>query len=67
MTCPFTSKRIVSYDDQTVTTRAYKRDTVETRFHRAIQPTGRVSIYDRVTGEYVDWDVATDAEREAGY
>jgi hypothetical protein len=65
--CYFTKARIVSYDAATVTIREYGKTRVESRFHRTVHPTGSVRIWDRVTAESVGTDVATDAEREAGY
>lgn len=67
ITCQFTGARIVAHDETTVTVRSYGKNTTESRRYRSVQPTGRVNIFDRVTGEYVDWDVVTDDERKAGY
>jgi hypothetical protein len=59
--------RIVAHTPTTVTVRAYGRDRVEPREHRVVHPTGTVTVYDRVTGEFVRTDVATDRDRVRGY
>jgi hypothetical protein len=65
--CPFTGRRIVAFTATGVTTREYGRTRNEARIWRAVSPTGAVTLFDRVTGESVGSDVASDSERKAGY